>query len=492
MRELASRRVETPAGEFVYDVAVVVHASGLFRIPARLSSGDCDILVNMEATLNARIATFTGTQWLILVTAGIGFAFDMYEIVVQATVLRPMLAELGPYEFGTPAFNYWKGMVMFLPVVLGGLAALVGGYLIDRLGRQRVLVWSIVVYAVAAFMSGLSTTIPELIAWRCITVAGSCMEFVAAIAWLTELFPEARRREAVLGFGQVCATAGNFMIAGAWVAAVNLAHQLPAIHDGHSPWRYAFIFGALPAIPLIILRPFLPESPVWRAKRDAGTLKRPSFRELFTPRLRRVTLIVTVLVACTYALAFGMLQHIPQVVPGLPQVAALPEKARQHWVSWVHVHVDTGALLGRFVLAGLVLWFVARRPMLRWMYFAGLAVFPLVFLGPALGDAEAFKYTALLVTLIVAVQYSFWGNYLPRLFPVHLRGTGESFAMSIGARVLAPAAALATALLSNVMPGATPMLRLAHSMAFVAVVASVCGLIISRWLPEPPAELPED
>jgi MFS family permease len=446
----------------------------------------------MEATLNARAAPLTGIQWLILVTAGVGFAFDMYEMVVQAIVLRPMLLELGPYEFGTPVFNHWKGLVLFLPTVIGGLTALLGGYLIDRIGRQKVLVWSIVLYAVAAFMSGLASSVPEVIAWRCITVAGSCVEFVAAIAWLTELFPEPRRREAVLGFAQVSATVGNFMIAGIYVAAVNWGHLLPAVHDGHSAWRYALIYGALPAIPLIILRPFLPESPLWRAKRDAGTLKRPSYRELFAPRLRRVTLIVTSLVACTYALAFGMLQHIPQVVPGLPQVAVLPAKSREQWVSWVHVHVDTGAMLGRFLLAGLVIWFVARRPMLRWMFAAGLALFPLVFLGPALGDVATFKYAVLLVTLVVGVQYSFWGNYLPRMFPVHLRGTGESFAMSIGARVIAPLAALATSLLCNVMPGATPMLKLAHSMALVAVIASLCGLVGSRWLPEPAAQLPED
>ena len=55
-----------------------------------------------------------------------------------------------------------------------------------------------------------------------------------------------------------------------------------------------------------------------------------------------------------------------------------------------------------------------------------------------------FKYAVLLVTLVVGVQYSFWGNYLPRVFPLHLRGTGESFAMSFGGRVLAPFAALAS------------------------------------------------
>jgi len=179
-------------------------------------------------------------------------------------------------------------------------------------------------------------------------------------------------------------------------------------------------------------------------------------------------------------------------VPGLPQVAVLSPKEQQQWVSWVHVHVDTGALIGRFILAGLVVWFVARRPMLRWLLVVGLVLFPLVFLGPALQDANVFKYAVLLVTMVVAVQYSFWGNYLPRVYPLHLRGTGESFAMSIGARTLAPFMAFTTANLATVMPGATHTLKLAHAAALVAVVVSIVALVASRWLPEPPAELPED
>ena len=444
------------------------------------------------AVLDKRPPPLTGVQWLILVTAGIGFAFDMYEVVVQAIIVRPMLMELGPFQPGTAEFNHWTGLMLFLPTVVGGLTALLGGYLTDRLGRQRVLVWSIVIYGVAASLSAFATSIPELILWRCITVAGACVEFVAAIAWLTELFPEAKRREAVLGLAQVCATGGNFMIAGAYYAAVTWGDLAPAIHGGHSAWRYALLFGALPAIPLILIRPFLPESPVWREKRTAGTLKRPSFRELFEPRLRRVTLVTTGLVACCYALASGMLQHIPRIVPGLPQVAALPRQQQEQWVSWVHVHVDAGALIGRLILAGLVVWFVSRRPMLRGMLWVGLALYPLVFFGPALQDADVFKYAVLAVTLVVGIQYSFWGNYLPRVFPLHLRGTGESFAISIGARVLAPFTVLATTQMSNVMPGANPTLKLAHSMAVVAVAVTVCALILSRWLPEPGAEPPED
>jgi len=56
----------------------------------------------MEATLNARALPISAKQWLILITAGIGFAFDMYEMVIQAIVLRPVLMELGGYRPGSP------------------------------------------------------------------------------------------------------------------------------------------------------------------------------------------------------------------------------------------------------------------------------------------------------------------------------------------------------------------------------------------------------
>jgi MFS family permease len=449
------------------------------------------ILRNMSAALNAT-APLTTKQWLIVVTAGMGFAFDLYELVVQAIVLRPMLMELGPFKPGTPEFNHWAGLMLFLPAVVGGLGGFAGGYLIDRIGRQRLLVWSIVFYGAAAFFSGIATSLQEVIFWRCVTVAGVCVEFVAATAWLAELFPEPKRREKVLGWSQAFASLGNFMIAGAYYAAVTWGESFPEVQGGHSAWRYTLIIGALPAIPIMLIRPFLPESPAWSQRRIDGTLPRTRIRDLFGPKLRRVTLVSTVLVACCYALAIGMLQHIPRVVPGLPGVSELARTQQEQWVSWVHLHADVGAVLGRVLLAGLVVWFVARVPMLRAMIIAGLALFPFVLVGPPIGDADWFKYGALAITLLVSVQYSFWGNYLPRVFPMHLRGSGESFAISVGGRMFAPLAALATTQLSNVMPGASAGARLAASMAVVAVAASLLALLVSRWLPEPPARLPEE
>jgi MFS family permease len=449
------------------------------------------ILRNMEATLNARVQPLTGMQWLILATAGLGFAFDIYEIVVQAVVLRPVLVELGGFAPGSRDFNHWAGVMLFAPVVLGGLSSLAGGYLTDRLGRQRVLVWSIVLYGSAAFMSGFATSLGELIVWRCITVAGACVEYVAAIAWLTELFPDSRRRDSAIGWAQACATLGNFIMAGAYYAAVTWGDRLPEVHGAHSAWRYMFIFGALPAIPLMILRPFLPESPVWLAKRAAGTLRRPSFGELFAPRLRHVTILTTGLVACGYCLAFGLLQHIPRLVPSLPKIAELPPMQQQQWVSWVHLQQDFGGITGRILLALLVTRLVVRGPIYRWVMAAAVVAVPLLLVGPGIHDAALFGIGAALISLLMAMQHSFWGNYLPRLFPVHLRGTGESFAVGVGGRVIAPFAAIATTQLANLLPG-TPTFRVALSMTIATGAAVSCGFLLSFRMTEPPADLPED
>jgi MFS family permease len=446
----------------------------------------------MEATLNARLQPLTGTQWLILLTASMGFAFDIYEVVVQALVLRPVLTDLGGFVPGSEGFNLWAGLMLFVPVVLGGLASLAGGWLTDRYGRRRVLAWSILLYGSAAFMSGLATSLVELMVWRCITVAGACVEFVAAIAWLTEMFPDPRRREASLGWAQACGTLGNFAMAGAYFAAVTWSELLPEVRGGHAAWRYMFFFGALPAIPLLCVRPFLPESPVWIAKRRAGTLRRPRFRELFEPRLRRITLTTTVLVACGYAIAFGALQHIPRLVPSLPQIAALTPQQQQQWVSWVHLQQDFGGIAGRVLLALLVSRLVVRGPIYRWTMAAAALCVPAVLLVPAMNTAALFGAGAAIIALLMSVQHSFWGNYLPRLFPVHLRGTGESFAIGVGGRVLAPFAALATTQLANVLPAATAAARLVLSMLVVTCAATVCGFLLSWRLPEPADALPED
>ena len=459
----------------------------------------------------------TPVQWTVCIIAAIGFAFDIYELLMLPLILRPALLELLGATPGSETFNLWRGLLFFVPAFVGGIFGLLGGYLTDRLGRRRVLTWSILLYAFSAFAAGLSTNIWMLLFFRCTTFIGVCVEFVAAVAWLAELFPEPKRRERVLGYTQFFSSLGGLMVAYVNHWLVDNAAILPSewlqflgsVDEANLPWRYTLMSGLIPAIPLIIIRPFLPESPTWQAKKVAGTLKRPSFRELFSPALLQTTVVTTLMFAFSYGAAFGAIQQIPQMIPALPEVraevaeatAGLPEEEarveRAQIVQGTAAHVvkiqEYGGLTGRLLLAVIVTMIVSRRWLMRIFLVPGLLLMPFVFGYAATSSLALLQVGVFFVGLFTVGQFSFWGNYLPRVYPMHLRGTGESFAANIGGRMLGTSFAVVTSMLSTVMPidtgQASPAIADAMRMAAAATVIGtfvyVANFILSFWLPEP-------
>ena len=468
-------------------------------------------------------------------------------------VARPALLELGGFEPGSPGFLRWVGLLFYVPALCGGLFGLLGGYLTDRLGRRRVLTWSILVYAFAAFAAGFSTSLWMLLVCRCLVFVGVCVEFVAAVAWLAELFPDPKQRERVLGYTQAFSSIGGLMVAIANGLAIQLCPSLPAIqlpswlsflgaigpgHE-HEAWRYTLMSGLIPALPLILIRPFLPESPVWAAKRSAGTLKRPSIRALFAPDLSRATLTSTIGFACTLGVAFGAIQQMPQMVPGLAEVkvaavaageqagaatrgkgqadearlAAVTKGAAarvgQTAASEYTKMQELGGLVGRCLMAAVLAGAIAWGWKLRLLQLPGLILTPLVFwyflrvpntiffeiplewayLGRL--PVTTMSLGMFLVGLVTVGQLSFWGNYLPHVFPVHLRGTGESFAANIGGRMIGTSAAAVTSLVAGWLPYESAPLKFSSAAAIVGTTFCLIGLVAGLFLPEPRGAIDE-
>jgi MFS family permease len=440
----------------------------------------------------SRPAPLTPLQWLICAVAALGFAFDSYELLMLPIIARPALADLLNVAPNSLEVNSWVGTLQYVPAVCGGVFGLIGGYLTDLFGRRRVLVWSILLYAFGAFFAGFATSVGWLLFWRCCTFVGVCVEFVAAVAWLSELFPSPAQRERVVGYTQAFGSIGGIMVTGAYYIVVTYGPSFPEIRGGHEAWRYTLLSGVIPALPLIVIRPFLPESPEWARKKAAGTLKRPSFGELFRPEFARTTVVTTVMMACAYAAAFGAIQQMPRIVPGLEEVRTLARPAQEQIISGVQSFQEFGGLTGRIVLAFLAAMIVGRRRLLRLFQIPGLVLMPILFLmTPSLGLTFA-QWGIFLVGLATIAQFSFWGNYLPQVYPVHLRGTGESFAANVGGRMIGTMAALVTTNLVPSMPGAAVPIKLAYASAVVGTAAYVIGVIASFWLPEPtPRDLAE-
>jgi MFS family permease len=516
--------------------------------------------------------------------AAIGFAFDIYVLLVVPLIARPALSELlgvdPNTDTGTKEILAWTGYIIFGSAICGGTFGLLGGYLTDWFGRRTILTWSILLYALSALGSGFATSAPALLVLRCTTFIGVCVEFVAAVAWLAELFPNPRQRESILGYTQAFSSIGGLMVTGAYLLCNHFRDVLPPIYGEHATWRYTLISGVIPALPLIFIRPFLPESPVWMKKRSEGTLKRPSLVELFQPLYLRTSLVSAALFACGYGVAFGAIQLTPQIVPGLfpdlqplvslreayeagkspdklkelqeraakaeaqyqkaqteeaddsPKRAAAKTQAERSQkqaqtalgasesptklqevrqrveelqqkqeavVGNVQLYQEVGGLVGRFVLAWLALRIVSRRKLLWIFLLPGLVVVPLVFYFPAAGRLAAYNLELLKAGIFLAgfftvAQFSFWGNYLPRMYPVNLRGTGESFAANVGGRMFGTAAnPLATLLIAPyllaTMTGVPRPAVIATAAAVVAFLVYALGSVLNVWLPEPKEEM---
>jgi hypothetical protein len=564
--------------------------------------------------------------WLVLIVASVGFLFDTYELLMLPVIAAPAISELLGVPPNNPEVRAWISTLLWLSALCGGVFGLLGGWLIDRFGRKTIMVVSILMYSLSPVAAAFSSDVYTLVFFRCTTFIGVCVEFVAAITWLSELFPDKRKRELAIGWTQAFASVGGLLVTGANQFAVSFADSLPAIPvrpplDPNASWRYTLITGLIPGLFILLLLPFVPESRVWLQRKRAGTLRRPSFGELFAPSLVRTTLVTAALSACAYGAAFGALQLTPtQVVPGLETLsdhqsaihplqeearelnkqfneltpklreqqaavpgleevvndriaarrqlrksqeridaltrhtkdASEPERAdaearvqairegmaphqerlkeltrRLDEVTAGHPEAkqvvldrekllaqiganrakqrepddaikargnaaqlwqELGGLTGRILLAILVVAIASRRLLLRLFQVPGLVVFPLTYIFLYRQAPDFFVFGLFFCGLLTVAQFSYFGEYLPKVFPLHLRGTGGSFATNVGGRMIGTSAALVTGrLVAPLLPGDT-FTQVATAAAIVGTGVFVLGLIASVWLPEPKEE----
>jgi hypothetical protein len=367
------------------------------------------------------------------------------------------------------------------------------------------------------------------------------VEFVAAVTWLSELFPDKRQRELVLGWTQAFASVGGLLVTGVSVGIGSLIRNdmlptLPIAHAGNPAWRWTLMTGLLPALPIALLLPFVPESAVWLERKKSGKLKRPRFGELFAPALLRTTLVGTILSACAYAAAFGTLQvTVTQGVPGLPDLAEarakmvplikenqelqkqlkqLPPGSSEHEplekqfnanlrkmgkitvdeIQPRREHVqfmqELGGLAGRILLA-VALVLIASKRLLLWLFqVPGLLIIPLVWFWMFSNQPQLFTLGVFLAGACVVAQFSYFGEYLPKVFPVHLRGTGGAFATNVGGRMIGTSAAfLTTNLIAPMLTlGSNNFEKVAYAAGVTGLLVFGLGFLVSFFLPEPPQE----
>ncbi len=186
-------------------------------------------------------APMSGFLWLLLVGVLIAQILDGMDYQSTAYALPLLIRQfhLSSVQAGTISSASNIGLLV---------GAFVFSILSDRLGRRPIFMWIIGTYAFGTFLSAIAPNYATMLVARGIAGFGIGAEFPIAFALLAEYSP-VRYRHIFIPLGPACYSAG-------WIVAALLSLWLIPSFG----WRSIYWVGVLPALMIVYVRQFLPES----------------------------------------------------------------------------------------------------------------------------------------------------------------------------------------------------------------------------------------
>ena len=217
--------------------------------------GEGIALRTIETDIPARMDRLPWSKWHWTVVIGLGTVWILDGLAVTiAGALGGRLTAAGSGLELTAAQVGAAGSAYILGACAG---ALYFGHLADRVGRRRLFMLTLLIFAGGTVLTAFSMNFAWFIACRVITGAGIGGEYSAIHSAVDELVP-ARVRGAVDRI-----IGGSFwigMILGSLASLLLLDTAVFAIDAG---WRLAFGLAAVMAFAILLVRRHVPESPRW-------------------------------------------------------------------------------------------------------------------------------------------------------------------------------------------------------------------------------------
>jgi putative MFS transporter len=380
----------------------------------------------------------TANQWKIIATAGVGDMLDFFDFFLIGYVLAFILKDWH--------LTYGQSALILISAGLGAVpGAFFWGWMGDRIGRRRVFILTALNVALATgvmyFTPGVDGWVPGwlfLMFFRFFVGFGNAGLIAVDIPLVQEFVPT-RKRGWVAGLTTVLLPGGNVL------GAICGAYLAPKIG-----WRGLFLVGLSPALLVLMIRYWIPESPrflmrmgrfeearkaiAWALQCDPGevelpkaeaeiAIQRTSWRELFHyPR--------SMFTACAVALSqtggVGLLMWITALFVMVLKIT--PAEA-----SYLMIWVGLLGIVGRAVAS----WMsdaIGRR----WSGF-------LIGMGGALCMAlagylhDVFIGTVSVFFVLIMAQrffgdasYAIIGPYIAEVWPNRLRASGMGFSYGVG------------------------------------------------------------
>lgn len=395
-------------------------------------------MVETSGKRRSWLTNVDSASWTGLAASWFGWLFDGYEtyalVLIAAIAVRQLVtvppAQLPPYIAGLFA-------ITLVGWATGGLVA---GVLADYMGRKRVLIYSIVVYAIFALLSAASTNYWWLLAARFCTGIGLGGEWGSGAALVGELWPAAIRGR-VAGIFQSAFGVGFLLATVVWLFVAPI---------GPNNWRIMFVVGFLPALFTLYIRTKVKEPPLWtnadaqrraaavRAARgeqlsgeDREIVKFSVSRVFATPELSRRMVLLLLLSLTTLIGWWGISTWVPQYAAGIAHANGLNPIT---FATTTALLYNVGGILG-YAGYGFIADAIGRK-VTMWIYFlVSLVVNPVLFLWTK--DPSLLVVVAVVNGFFTLGQFSWMAVYVPELFPTSVRATAASVVFNLARYIVA-------------------------------------------------------
>ena len=337
--------------------------------------------------------------------SAIGYGTDGFDLLILGFMLRPISADLG--------LSQAQGASLVTATLFGAVLGGFGfGWLSDRLGRVRVLAWTIVLFAVFTGLCALAQGYYDLLIYRTIAGVGLGGEFGIGMALVAEACPAAER-------ARVSSYVGLGWQGGVLAAALLTPLLLPLVG-----WRGMFLLGIFPAVIAYVIRRTLHEPEVFLRERKARA-PQSSFR-LLVKDAETVKISIGMAILCSVQNFgyYGVMIWLPNYLStrfGL----ALTQTA-----VWTTATI-AGMAIGIFAF-GQIADRVGRRTAF-FIYMAGAAV--MVLLYSRLSDPTALLLAGMVMGFFVNGMLGGYGALMSELYPTAARATAQNVLFNVGRAV---------------------------------------------------------
>jgi len=381
----------------------------------------------------------TRYQWTVLLVAWLGWVFDSMDGTLFSLVQKASMTELMGPGATDAAIGFYSSVVfsvMLLGWAMGGIGF---GIIADYIGRTKALAATILIYSLFTGLSAAVNSWEQLAACRFITGLGLGGEWAAGAALVAEVWPDRLRAKA--GAMLQSAAALGYFFAALITRTVDIGS-----------WRYVYLVGAVPAIFVLFIRMMVKEPERWVESRNRRVLAKAegrhknaeldsfTLKQLFSPTLRRDTLVASALAFTVLLALWGATMWIPSVIREVGAREGLSVADQNRYATYAVMLLNGGSLFGYLGFGPLADRF-GRRAAFLCFFVGGVILFPATFL-MAGGLTTIFILLPLVGFFTLGITSGF-PIYLPELFPTRVRTTGVGFCYNLG-RIVTAAGVLVT------------------------------------------------